>query len=209
MKNNKNIIYIIVLVLILLGGGYYAYLNMGLWQAGENSEGSGYTVEDLSSGVVSNIPVPDLDRMIIVDESLSEEVVVAIKSNINTLSTKLKEDSNQFELWLDLGIYRKTAGDYEGAIAAWEYAGAIRPGNSTSFQNLGDLYGYYLHDAAKAEQNFLQAIKNGPSEVYLYFKTADFYKDVMKDIAKARAIAQQGVDANPDSQDLKDLLNSL
>jgi len=37
----------------------------------------------------------------------------------------------------------------------------------------------------------------------------DFYRDVMKDTAKARAIVERGLESNPDSTELQDLLNSI
>ena len=60
------------------------------------------------------------------------------------------------ENWLVLGVYRKMIGDYESAKEVWEYASAIRPQNSVSFNNLGELYAYYLKDNAKAEKIILK-----------------------------------------------------
>jgi len=153
--------------------------------------------------------VPDLDRMVINDASLPKEAVQILEKNIKKVSDELRLDSNNLSLWLDLGIQRKIAGDYEGARDAWDYASKIRPKNSVSFGNLGDLYAYYLKDTKKAEKNFLKAIENGPDEIYLYFKTSDFYKYIMKDTEKARAIVEQGVETNPNSKELQSLLNSL
>jgi len=153
-------------------------------------------------------PTPDLNRLVI-SQTITGDVRTILSTKIASTSAALKKDSTLFELWIDLGLQRKMGGDYEGARLAWEYASALSPTNILSFINLGDLYGYYLHDNAKAEQNFLSAIKNAPSEVSTYFRTADFYKDVLKDVAKARAIVQKGIDANPSSQELKDLLASL
>ena len=74
---------------------------------------------------------------------------------------------------------------------------------------MGDLYAYYLRDNQKAEENYLEALELGPSQTYLYFKTAEFYRDFLLDSQKARVIVQKGLINNPNSQELKDLLNSL
>jgi len=206
---NKGIktILILILVAILLVGAYVMYRS--LEKRNVETSNKGYTISDITSGELSNTEVPDLDRMVVNDKTLSAEVVGILKIKIADLSDFLKGDPGQFDKWLDLGINRKIAGDYEGAIEAWTYASALRPQNSISFNNLGDLYAYYLNEPQKAEENLLQAIENGSNEVYLYFKTHDFYKYVMKDATKARNIVEQGIKANPTSQELKDLLNSL
>ena len=109
-----------------------------------------------------------------------------------------------------LGVYRKIIGDYEGAREVWEYASAIRPQNSVSFNNLGELYAYYLKNNKKAEENYAKAIENDPSAIYIYRNFFDFYRYFAKDTAKARAILEKGIAANPaTSSDLKNLLKSL
>ena len=100
--------------------------------------------------------------------------------------------------------------DYEGARLAWEYAGAIRPKSPTPFNNLGELYAYQLKDNAMAEKNYLKAIENDPSAIYIYRNFFDFYRYFVKDMAKARALLEKGIVANPStSSDLKSLLKSL
>ncbi len=175
-------------------------------------DNKGYTVEVVPTTTVDNtssIPVPDLNRKLIFSGSLSKEARGIITEKINKIVKELKESNGMFQNWMDLGLYRKVAGDYEGARDAWEYAGAINPQNSLSFRNLGDLYGYYLKDSKKAEKNLLRAIENGPDQIEYYFKTAEFYREVMKDSEKARKVVQQGIAVNPKSKGLKDLLTSL
>ena len=79
-----------------------------------------------------------------------------VTAKIQDLSSQLKKDSDNLENWLVLGVYRKMIGDYESAKEVWEYASAIRPQNSVSFNNLGELYAYYLKDNAKAEKIILK-----------------------------------------------------
>lgn len=171
----------------------------------------GYTIKivpNKSTNTV-DVPVPNLDRSLSFSKDTSDDARKIITEKINKLVKELKKDSSLFSDWIDLGLYRKMAGDYDGASEAWEYAGKISQKNSLSFRNLGDLYGYYLKDSTKAEKNFLKAIENGPSQIEYYFKTVEFYRDVMKDNTKARQVVEQGIKSNPNSKELKSLLTTL
>lgn len=157
-----------------------------------------------------NISVPNLDREIKIVGNMSEDAVRIATNKIKDLSGQLKKDSDNLENWLLLGIYRKMINDYEGARLAWEYAGATRPQSPTPFNNLGELYAYQLKDNIKAEENYLKAVKNDPSAIYIYRNFFDFYRYFAKDMTKARAILEQGIANNPNtSSDLKKLLESL
>jgi len=182
----------------------------------EDAEGeSGYeidiipSVEDTTAKTESLPTPPLLDRPIIFPGSFTDEEKNIIKNKIEELIAAIKENPSNVSAWIDLGLYRKAAEDYEGAAEAWEYAGLLSPKNSVSFHNLGELYGYYIHDNEKAESALLKAIKNGPNEVHIYVKTAEFYRDVVGDMEKARGIVQKGINNNPNSQDLKNLQKSL
>ena len=141
---------------------------------------------------------------------MSEDAKRIATDKIQDLSNQLKKNNDNLENWLVLGVYRKMIGDYEGAREIWEYASAIRPQNSISFNNLGELYAYYLKDNAKAEENYQKAIENDPSAIYIYRNFFDFYRYFAKNTAKARAILEQGIAANPStSSDLKNLLINI
>ncbi len=176
-----------------------------------NDNNEDYKIEVIPTAYTDtpSIPVPDLDREIVFTENTSDEAKRIISEKINKLVKELKENSNLFQNWTNLGLYRKAAGDYEGARDAWEYIRAVNPKDSLSSRNLGDLYGYYLNDPQKAEENFLKAIETDPSQIEYYFKTAEFYREGMEDPTKARAIVQQGIESNPSSKELKSLLSSL
>ena len=157
-----------------------------------------------------NVPLPALNKEIKITADMSEDTKRIATAKIQDLSSQLKKDSDNLENWLVLGVYRKMIGDYEGAREVWEYAGAIRPQNSISFNNLGELYAYYLKDNAKAEENYKKAIENDSSAIYIYRNFFDFYRYFAKDTAKARAILEQGIATNPStSSDLKNLLETL
>lgn len=154
---------------------------------------------------VAAIPVPDLDRPVIFPGGYSVEDAKEITGQVAILAGALKVDSNRFNEWLDLGMLRKSIEDYEGAREAWEYASAIRPGNSLSFVNLGMLYGYYLREPLKAEANLLHAIENEPRFLDFYARMADFYIEVMKDKGKAADFLDRAIEKYPEWIGIKDL----
>ena len=238
MKN--KIIFIIIVLLVCGGLGFYFYKNLSLktqnntvgnqsnssssQTAGNTVNIGGVTVQgegDMSGVKIEpiavannkpavNVPLPDLNREIKITASMDENAKKIATTKIQDLSSQLKKDSDNLGNWLVLGVYRKTIGDYEGAKEVWEYAGAIRPQNSVSFNNLGELYAYYLKDNAKAEKNYTKAIENDPSAIYIYRNFFDFYRYVVKDLTKAKALLEKGITANPTtSTDLKYLLQNV
>ncbi|TSC94915.1 MAG: hypothetical protein Athens101410_696 [Parcubacteria group bacterium Athens1014_10] len=109
----------------------------------------------------------------------------------------------------DLGMMKKTVNDYQGAEKAWLHLSEIRPQNSTSFWDLGDLYHNFLKDYPKAEWAYKQAIENSMGE----FQNANYYRGLFelyyfqykekKDLAKP--IIEEAIKNNPDNEDLKNL----
>ena len=234
--NMKKKILFIVFVLLICGGlGFYFYkklspkrqnqdivvaektnnnsVNIGGASIQGEGDMNGVKIEKVdiqNEKPTISIITPDLNREIKIVGEMSDDARRIATDKIKEISDQLKKDSDNLENWLVLGIYRKMINDYEGAILAWEYASAIRPQDSTPLNNLGDLYAYYIKDEIKAEEYFLRAIKIDPSNLYLYFKIVDFYRDFNKDTNKARAILEKGIVANPStSSDLKNLLESL
>ena len=235
MKN--KIIFIAIVLIIIAGAGFYLSKNkkspiqgQSLDERASSSssqssmktvniggvsvEGSGdikiEPIEIKNNKLVTNIPMPDLNKEIKITAEMSEDAKKIATAKIQDLSSQLKKDSDNLENWLVLGVYRKTIGDYEEAKEVWEYASAIRPQNSISFNNLGELYAYYLKDNKKAEENYAKAIENDPSAIYIYRNFFDFYRYVVKDTTKARTILEKGIAANPStSSDLKNLLQNL
>ena len=119
------------------------------------------------------------------------------------------DDKTKFDYWIQLGLHFKFINDYEAASQAWEYASLIRPGNSLSFQNLAELYGYYMQDKKSAEKNYTRALANvsGAGSWMVYRGAADFYKVVMEDEDKAISLLKEGIIADPDNAEtLKNLL---
>ena len=152
-------------------------------------------------------PMPNLDRPIVIPESIPQEVRRQAIDKIKANELVLKKDPTSIVDWIGLGVNWKYIDDYEGARVAWEYAALLSPKNYVPFYNLGGLYGYYLHENAKAEANYKTALVNGPQQIYIWRDVYSFYRDVMKDDAKAKKTLTDGIAKNPDtSKDLQYLL---
>ena len=222
----QNIILALVAGLFLIGGiGYYIYSDVTSIQKADVGESPLNLQEDnrdveeeiadtgeapLASpkDILAVFP-PDLDRPVEFVGLFSPDSKDQLTKQIKEILELLAQDSTLFNQWVDLGLLRKTIGDYEGARQAWEYASAIRPHNSLSFANVGNLYGYYLKNPQKAEENLLQAIENNPKLVYLYLQTTDFYLEVLDDRSKAKKILERGIVENPGEEGLKKMLENI
>lgn len=221
MFNPKNkIIAPVIIVIAVLVLGYYFYADykktgeMTITDNQSSQENNATSSLESAPEVNANkkvisAPAPSLDRPIVYPADMPTQIKEDNQSKISAIIKNLKLNQDSFNDWIDLGLYRKLLGDYEGARQAWEYASLLRPQSPASFSNLGILYGYYLKDAPKAEKSFLKAIENDPKDINLYFQTYDFYKDVTKDLAKAKAIIETGLKNNPADKDLENMLKEL
>lgn len=161
-----------------------------------------FTIEQIPDA--SNVVTPDLNRKVVFSNTvnLDENTKKIIIDKVLGLQNNLKNDSKDLASWLELGIYQKMAGDYEGAIISWKYVSSVSTSDFISLGNLGDLYGYYIKDKKLSEEYYKKAIKNAPTQVYLYTQLSGVYKDVFKDISKASAILDEGLKAVPGDQTL-------
>ncbi len=178
------------------------------------AEGTGsYTIKQvpLTEGKVTSVAAPDLSRPVTFGQSavFTPEVVQLLTNKIITLQVDLKKDSTDLKKWIDLGIYQKMIGDYQGAVASWQYVTKVADKDFIASGNLGNMYAYQLKDMVKAEQYYNQAIKNAPTQIYLYFQLAEAFRDVSKDIPRAKAVVERGLVANPGNTELVALRDSL
>lgn len=166
-----------------------------------NVSGSGnFKVEQLPSVPAG---IPDRNYQVVFSNlSLTPEIKAQIFQKITNLQSELKKDPSLFSDWINLGIYQKMAGDYNATITSWTYAGLLSPKNYVSFGDLGNLYAYFLNDNTKAENYYKQAIKNGPTQAYLYIQLAEVYRDIFKDNTKALAEIDLGLSKIPNDQSL-------
>lgn len=152
--------------------------------------------------------MPDLDREIIIKGIVNEEIKNTAIKKIKEITAQLKENYDRREEWLNLGIWRKTLGDYEGAEQAWKFVTLIRPNDPVAFHNLGDLYSQYLVDFPKAEKNYLTAIEKDSKTAFYYIKLYEFYRYFVKKPDLAENILVQGIKQATEKSTLKAILEA-
>ncbi len=89
----------------------------------------------------------------------------------------IKDHPAETERWIDVGLVKKNFENYTGTRDAWEYLALLNPDNALNHFNLGNLYGYYLHDFPRAEAHYKKAIALSPGIPDFYVALADFYRD--------------------------------
>jgi|SRR3989344_3630842 len=171
-------------------------------------ETGGFTIKQIPlDGSGEGAKIPSLDRVLKFNIVVSPEAKNIIEENIFSLTISLKSNSNNSGNWVLLGNYYKMAGDYEGASESWEYAKTLSPNDFVLFNNLSDLYHYYIKDYARAEKNMLIMIELRPDSIYGYRSLYDLYTLSYKEKSdEAPKILLKGLTANPKSVDLMVLL---
>ncbi len=131
------------------------------------------------------------------------------KIQLGDLAAVLAKNPNDFDGWMALANFKKFFNNFTGARDAWEYAKLIVPNQPLVYLNLGNLYGYYLHDLKKAEANFLTAISLDSLNVYGGLNSfAGYYKDLgFKD--KALEVYKKALEFAPNSVPLKTEIQRL
>jgi tetratricopeptide (TPR) repeat protein len=226
MTNKKNLIIFAAIFITIAGfSGWYIYRDLKKHPAVVT------VVKHPVSNTNTNIPVsnissaspntenteeikkqmPDLDREIIVkDSTLSEESKNRAILEIKKITEALKTDYDRREEWLNLGLWRKTIGDYEGAEEAWKFVTIIRPNDPVAYHNLGDLYSQYLPDFPKAEKYYLLAIEKDTShQPFFYIKLYEFYRYYLKKPDLAEKALLDGLKTNPGNEYLQKTLNDF
>jgi hypothetical protein len=234
MTKQNKIILSAVAVLVLLGV-YIAFDNKSKevsdvredsFEVASTTENGGFLIDSEGTGdytivpvpvdegrepVAPAVPVPSTSRPVTFASSvtLTPEVKKIITDNILATQASLKKNNQDLEKWIELGLYQKMAGDYEGAIISWKYVGAAADRDFISYGNLGNLYAYYLKDRAQAEIYYRQAITNGPTQQYLYVQLFEVYRDVFQDMDKAKAIVEEGLRKLPGNKALLQIKDSM
>ena len=127
--------------------------------------------------------------------------IASVEAQMKVTTANLVKNKTSFNDWIALGLERKLVNDYVNAAVDWEYASALYPQNTVSFGNLGDLYFNFIKDNAKAEANYVIAIKNNPASTQYYTDLQSVYFAQGKTIAGID-IVKQGLVKNPEAVDL-------
>ena len=165
-----------------------------------------YKIEQVPVNEGRNVPqpIPDLTRAVtpVGSAKVSPDATTLASKNIPMLQITLKTHPDDISSWIALGTAQKMAGDYQGSVISWDYASRLVPSDYVSLGNLGNLYAYFLNDKVKAETYYKRAIVNGPKQPYLYIQLGQVYRDLFKDVAKAKATADQGLAQVPNDATL-------
>jgi len=181
MKKNFTtyiILTIVIIFVVVVGFLVYKYKNLGVFSAPETSTSPTSSLDvspvpslSMSDNQDLNISPPlKWDEFVVKDKALSEDYILRIKKDFDNRVTVLQKDKNLFNDWLALGNDKKLIGDYIGARDVYIFAGQIRPLNSLSFGNLGDLYMNFLKDYPSAEIAFKRAVVNVGTEDSSYIR---------------------------------------
>lgn len=182
---------------------------------------SGVKVETVGTGNYTIVQVPanegrepalvapSLNRPIVFSATLSSDEKATYSQKITEVKATLQKNPNDLASWIQLGLYLKAVGDYDGAILMWKYVSEAAQSDFVSFGNLGNLYAYQLKDMVSAEKYYNQAIKNAPTQIYLYVQLAESFRDVAKDIVRAKATIDRGLIIKPNDPSLLSFKASL
>lgn len=215
---NKKNLSIFVVIVLALAGGVFVYRDMrGTKGPQETTTATTTTttiggVQMTGDGKVTIVPVspkklppaPSLVRSTDFKNTLTPEIKTIVVARINVNVEALKKDPKNLENWIMLGVNRKTIGDYEGARDAWEYVKALNPNDVVAWNNLGDLYHFYLKDYKKSEENWKRTIMLNPKYVQGYRGLVELYTYSMKEkLGEIPALLKEGISKNPDAVDLQ------
>lgn len=216
---NKKILGIIGIVALAMVAGVLIYRDTrgsNLEITGEASDTlKNLGIEMTGDGKVEIVPIseiklppaPVLVRSTDFNAALLPEVKSITLANLDSAIIAIKKDPKNILNWIDLGIQRKQLGDYEGARDAWEYTKALDQNNIVPWNNLGDLYHFYLKDYKKSEENWKKTIALKPDYMQGYRGLYELYTYSMKEkTSEIPIMLKQGIAKNPEAADLKALL---
>ncbi|GEM_PF-2713409 len=157
--------------------------------------------------VLPTTPPPPIHREVKAPAYLSPEAVKILQAKLVAVEKKLRADSTDALAWNDLGLYRKTLEDYEGAVLAWEYEKALAPTSVAAYHNLAYTYGMYLSQSVKAEQNWKALLVADTHYIPAYTGLHELYRyRYGAKAAEADKILIQGIAVNSKNTDLYTLL---
>ena|SRR3989338_6991425 len=123
--------------------------------------------------------------------------------NVADIRSALQKDPKDEEKWLQLSIYQKNLGDYKKAVEILNYVATVWSNDYVPFNNLADLYQFYIKNYPLAEKNWLKVVELKPDYIQAYQNLYDLYYGLYegrKD--KALPTLIKGLEVNPKSIDL-------
>lgn len=156
-----------------------------------------------------NPSAPDLDRPFTPLSTHPESIQEDARAKVKNAVAQLSENPELTSAWLELAVYRKGAGDYEGAEEIWLYMTRHWPEDVVAYGNLADLYQNYLDRPKTAEAYWRKILDIRTDLVPVYRNLHDLYRTKLNDSQKARAILEQGLSVIEEARDKIDLLVPL
>ncbi|MBI2476313.1 MAG: tetratricopeptide repeat protein [Candidatus Taylorbacteria bacterium] len=158
------------------------------------------TVPDATPGP----KMPNMSLSVVNYSHIDNAAFEIVAKNIATLASELKKNPEDELKWLNLGILRKMLGDYQASVEILNYVAILWPTDYTPFNNLADLYQYYIKNYPLAEKNWLKVIELKPDYPEAYKSLYNLYKDPnnKEKEAKALPILLAGLENNPKSTEL-------
>jgi tetratricopeptide (TPR) repeat protein len=220
MKSKNRNLYIVLGVVVLLIIINFVWLHFSEkkinMSATQQSATGGLSSEKATSAPISvtispvgqtktSVAEPSLDRPLPDTAGIDPQFVATTEAEMQTTISDLQKNKNSFQDWINLGVERKSLGDYAGAALAWQYVSVLYPTNIVSFGNLGDLYTNFLKNYSEAEVDYLTEIKNAPADIDAYRNLSALYISEGK-TGQAVSLLQSGIAQNPNSSDLKNML---
>lgn len=152
-------------------------------------------------------PIPALNSTTVfsIGANVSPEAQKIVREQIAGLVKKLTANPGVIDNWLSLGLYRKMSGEFGLAKEAWEYAKKLQPNDKQAYNNLADLYQFYLKDYPLAEKNWQKTVELDATFIGGYRGLYNFYIQT-KQATKAKMAVEDGLQKNPHSLDLLVLL---
>lgn len=223
-NQKKNILSLVAVIILIILAIFYIYhdlnrsrtdsadepsapLNSSISiQTDEPNQTSGYTVEvdeSVKKPPQQEPKMPDLSLPIVDYGNLDPAAIKVLTENVQGLVKDLKNDPLNEEKWLKLGIYRKMLRDYKAAVEILNYIVVLWPKDYVPFNNLADLYQYYIKNYPLAEKNWLKVIELKPDYSEAYQNLFTLYSTAYKDKQdQALPTLLKGVSQNPHSTDL-------
>jgi len=169
---------------------------------------AGAIVKEVSGGTPQP---PSLTGPILITPSENAQADQILRNDEETVIAQLKQAPTRVDLWLQLGVYRKMAQDYAGAVAAWNYVAAAAPAGTAyvAYGNLGDLYMNFDKNYAKAVSSYKAAIALNPHVIDYYSALYILYRYDLNEPGNAADIVAAGLRANPGDPTLLSLESQL
>lgn len=160
--------------------------------AGNAQEGTGET----ALGGTKSANHPPVRRPI------GAEASPQLRAQLEAAMAAVETQPKSPEAWLNLGLVRKAAGDWEGAKEAWRYANDLRPSFVLPLVNIGSVLVLEEGKPEEAQNYFTLARERNPSYLFTYQQFADIFSGIRGEHGRAEVFLREGIARNEKSAPL-------